>query len=203
MTDIEIPKDDATSRLHRPPKTETPDDFASAAERIEAFWAKHPTGSILPEVESGMVEGGMNPPYRVFTVRAYIRKDSQSDRPDSVAHATRGENDPDPVTAQFPQETAETSAISRALRNLGILPHGKPPTPDPTPDTAYATRTQHPLAVARRNRSWSQKMLAAAMIQRGHDWSQTIISKVENGHRALHADEVADLVELVGYSESP
>lgn len=197
--DIEFPTDDRQSRINRPPKSEAPDDFASAADRIAAFWEKYPEGSILPEVEETTVDDGQRVPYRSYTVRAFIRKHSDSERPDAIAHATRDEADEDEVTRAFPQETAETSAISRALRNLGILPHGKPAVTAPRTAAEAMPTVLPPLAAARKAKAWSQKTLSTAMVQRGHDWTQATVSKVENGHRALQDDEVASLVELIGY----
>lgn len=119
---LELPEDTRKSRLNRAPKQEPLDDVATAGERIEAFWKKHPDGSILTEVETE--RAGQ---FATYTVRAFIRRNGDSDRPDATAHATRSSADPDEITAAFPQETAETSAVSRALRNLGILAVPKKP----------------------------------------------------------------------------
>ncbi len=127
MTDIELPEDTRKSRLNRVPKPDTLDDVATAGDRIEAFWKKHENGSILTEVESREVQVGARRPdswgemATVYTARVFVRKNAESENPDTTAHATRSTADPDEVTAAFPQETAETSAVSRALRNLGIL----------------------------------------------------------------------------------
>lgn len=198
--DIDFPTDDRQSRINRPPKSETPDDFASASDRIEAFWQKYPEGSILPEIDHVVVDDGQSMPYRVYTVRAFIRKHSGSDSPDAIAHATRGENDPDEVTRTFPQETAETSAISRALRNLGILPHGKTATTSPPPVVEEAK--DNTIAAAREAAGMSQRKLAEAMRDAGISWSQAVVSKVEKGTRALKDAEAAKLAELIGFSAS-
>lgn len=126
--DIEIPEDKRKSRLPRAPKVEPLDDFATAGQRIEMFWRKYPDGSILTEIESESAGA-----FSVFTARAFVRKDGDSDRPDATAHATRAGYESDDVAAQFPQETAETSAVSRALRNLGILAVPKAPRKAPQP----------------------------------------------------------------------
>lgn len=198
--DIEFPTDDRQSRINRPPKSEAPDDFASAADRIAAFWEKYPEGSILPEVEETTIDDGQSLPYRSYTVRAFIRKNSESERPDAIAHATRDEADDDEVTATFPQETAETSAVSRALRYLGILPHGK--LAGGTPPTAPTVTEANALAVAREAAGMSQKRLAEVMREAGISWSQAVVSKVENGTRPLKDDESAKLAELIGFGRS-
>lgn len=119
--DIDFPEDTRKSRLTRTPRTEDPEDFARAVDRIAAFWRKHPAGNILTEIEAREIHTEEHLPYFVFTARAFVRKDATAEAPDTTAHATRSEADPDHITAQFAQETAETAAISRALRNLGIL----------------------------------------------------------------------------------
>lgn len=198
--DIEFPTDDRQSRINRPPKSEAPDDFASAADRIAAFWEKYPEGSILPEVEETTINDGQSLPYRSYTVRAFIRKNSESEGPDAIAHATRDEADDDEVTAAFPQETAETSAVSRALRYLGILPHGK--LAGGTPPVAPTVTDANALAVAREAAGMSQKRLAEVMREAGISWSQAVVSKVENGARPLKDDESAKLAELIGFGRS-
>ncbi len=198
--DIEIPEDTRKSRINRAPRSETPDDFTSAAERIEAFWVAHPNGSILPEVETRQIvtEGTV---YEVHTVRAYIRKDSLAERPDSVAHATRGDNDEDDVTARFPQETAETAAISRAIRNLGILTG--PPKPTAAPSQMAAPQSDEQIgqavAAAREGCDVPQKVLAAHMTARGFKWSQATVSSIEKGTRPLRLNEAQHLGELIEF----
>ena len=198
--DIEFPTDDRQSRINRPPKSEAPDDFASAADRIAAFWEKYPEGSILPEVEETTIDNGQSLPYRSYTVRAFIRKHSESDRPDAIAHATRDEADDDEVTAAFPQETAETSAVSRALRYLGILPHGK--TAATTPPPVVEEPKENTIAAAREAAGMSQRKLAEAMRDAGIPWSQAVVSKVEKGTRALKDAEAAKLAEIIDFGRS-
>lgn len=119
--DFELPKSSQRSKLDRAPKSDEADDVTTAADRIAAFWRKYPNGSILTEVESTRIDTVDHLPYFTHTVRAFVRKDGTASLPDATAHATRSDSDPDPVTAAYPQETAETAAVSRALRNAGIL----------------------------------------------------------------------------------
>lgn len=193
---IQLPEDNTKSRLQRTPKGDA-DDFVSAESRIEAFWERFPEGSILPEVEEKTIDDGQSLPYRVFTVRAYIRKNAQSERPDSVAHATRGDDDPDAVVAQFPQETAETAAISRAIRNLGILATKTAPAKIRTPQTEEQIGAD--VATARERAGLSQKELAAAMTDRGFKWAQATVSQIEKGERLLRLSEADHLAELIRF----
>lgn len=200
--DIDMPEDTRRSRLQRPPKSENVDDFTSAAQRIEAFWEKHPDGSILPEVESRELRTAEGLPYMVHTVRAYVRKDASSERPDAVAHATRGENDPDEVTRQFAQEVAETSAISRAIRNLGILATPQAPA---APARPRVGRPQSDVEIgsavtaARERAELSQAGLAAAMSERGVNWAQSTVYSIEKGKRPLRYNEGQHLAELIQF----
>lgn len=192
---IQLPEDKSRSRL-KAPTPETDEDFATAKDRIAAFWERYPNGSILPaEPTTADIPGG-----REYTVRAFVRKDSSSDSPDTTAHATRGTDDPDPIVARYPQESAETSAISRALRFLGILVNPtKPAAAVATPATPSAV---HPLTAARKAAGLSQAQLAKAMQGAGFDWSQTLVSKVENGTRNLTDEEVEALTELISFGAS-
>ncbi|WP_136032519.1 helix-turn-helix domain-containing protein [Microbacterium sp. PF5] len=200
MSIIELPEDNRRSKLQRTPKPETFEDVATAMERVEAFWAKYPEGSILPEVESRVIDDGQSLPFQVFTVRAYVRKNSASERPDAVAHATRGENDEDELVRLRPQESAETAAISRAIRNLGIL---VAPTKTVTPATISAPQSDSEIGAdvtaARERSEKSQRDLAAAMTRRGFKWSQATVSQIEKGTRPLRLSEAQHLAELLGF----
>lgn len=188
-----IPVDTSKSRLHKPVKPEPLDDVATVGERIEAFWERYPDGNILTEIETRVIETTEHLPYSVYTARVFVRKNADAESPDTTAHATRSEADPDPITAQFAQETAETSAVSRALRNLGILATPKKPTPAPvaTPTPVSA------LAVAREWAGMSQKKLATDMRDAGFSWTQATVSKIERGTRAL-ADDEAEALRTIG-----
>lgn len=187
---IQLPEDTSKSRLSKPaPKLEPTDDVATAGERIEAFWEKYPEGSILTEIETRVVETAEHLPYSVYTARVFVRKNADAESPDVTAHATRSEADPDPITAQFAQETAETSAVSRALRYIGILTTPKNPTPEPAP-TAERTSA---LAAARQKARLSQKALADRMRDAGFQWTQATVSKIERGNRAFTSEEMEGL----------
>lgn len=111
---ITDPDDASRSRLHRAPKTEAPDDFTTADERLEAFWRKYKEGRICPVTErlerpDGEIE---------WTVTVTVTTTEPSRQ--VVASATRATDDPDPIVAAYPHETAQTAATSRALRFIGI-----------------------------------------------------------------------------------
>lgn len=198
--EIELPADTSKSRLARPAKPEPQDDVATAGERIEAFWEKYPDGSILTEVESREVDAPERLPFSVYTVRAFVRRNAADPEPSSTAHATRSEADPDPITAAFAQETAETSAVSRALRMIGILTVARKPTegvPEVRPASTVVPADD--LRKARKSADLSQSQLAQAMGEHGFPWTQATVSKIERGHRPITADEAPALRELIGY----
>ena len=209
MTDIAIPQDTAKSRLAKPaPKTDGLDDVATAGERIEAFWQKYPDGSILTEIEERTVTTAEHLPYSVYTARGFVRKNADAESPDATAHATRSEADPDPITAAYAQETAETSAVSRALRNLGILAVSRPAPPAPAPAPAPAPvapvapaepSAQSAVALARQMHAMTQVDLAKAMREAGHPWTQAVVSRIERDKRAVTDAEAASLADLIGY----
>lgn len=203
MTDITLPEDTTPSRLAKSaPKGDALDDVATAGERIEAFWERYPDGSILTEIEP---HHNAEILVSIYTVRAFVRKNGDAERPDATAHATRSTADPDAITAQFPQETAETSAISRALRNLGILAVSRPAPPAAPPaDTAPApaerapsTTTPTSLATARQASGMTQNELMQRMRVAGQSWTQATVSKIERGKRAITADEAKVLASIL------
>jgi len=65
------------------------------------------------------------------TARVFLAPRRSDVSPRAIAHATRTYQDVDPISAARPQESAETSAINRALRFLGIEP--PKPRKKPTP----------------------------------------------------------------------
>lgn len=132
---IVVPEDTSKSRLARvEPKPEAAvDDLIRADDRLATFWRKYPDGQIDTRVLSVEVDEGESiemfsgppivhtPGSTVYTVRAEVYKHADDAAPSAVAHATRGTDDRNDVTAARAQETAETAAVSRALRFMGIL----------------------------------------------------------------------------------
>lgn len=137
--EIELPES-GRSRIRRDPwepreageDAPVTDDYVTADDRIAAFYAKHPHGRIITTVSStgdGDVEEiatargdvlARHTAPTTYTVRAEVFRNAVGAKPDATAHATRSTNDTNPVVAERTQETAETVAISRALRFAGI-----------------------------------------------------------------------------------
>lgn len=93
-------------------------DYTPVHDRITAFWEQHPEGRILTEVISADEKHAL--------VSAAVFTDGGDPRPRAtgVAHEVAGGS---PVNRTSWVENAETSAIGRALANLGFASHGERP----------------------------------------------------------------------------
>ena len=96
------------------PKTDSsfnPDEYALVAERIALFYERYPSGRIIPRLHSVTREAV------VFEARVF-RNDSDM-QPAAVGWAREFEGDGD-INEVACLENTETSAIGRALANLGF-----------------------------------------------------------------------------------
>ena len=89
-----------------------PDDYAPVAERIRLFYERFPNGRIIPRLHSVTDEAV------IFEARVY-RHESDT-QPAAVGWAREFQDDGD-VNIVACVENTETSAIGRALANLGKL----------------------------------------------------------------------------------
>jgi hypothetical protein len=88
-----------------------PHCYAPVAERITLFYQRHPTGRIVTELVSRSEHDVL---FKAFVYRAY-----EDDRPAATGWAAEREGDGD-VNLVACLENTETSAIGRALANLGF-----------------------------------------------------------------------------------
>jgi hypothetical protein len=96
------------------PKTDTefdPTDYAPVADRIALFYGRYPEGRIITELVSRSAGE--------ITFRALIYRTSDTGRPAATGWASEREGDSE-INAVACLENAETSAIGRALANLGF-----------------------------------------------------------------------------------
>ncbi len=95
------------------------DDYESVDDRIHAFYGAHPKGRILTTLAE------YSDTHIVFEARVW-RENLSEDKPDSTGFAEerRGSSK---INQSYPLENAETSAIGRALANLGFSAKGKRP----------------------------------------------------------------------------
>lgn len=116
--DIDLPVDTKKSRLNREPAPVAgfdPDDITTVDEKVATFWGLYPDGSIdASDIEQVGADS--------WRVTAYVWKNATNPHPDANGSATRTVELDGHVSAQFALETAQSVAISRALRFLGIRP---------------------------------------------------------------------------------
>src|SRR3954465_5267071 len=93
-------------------------DYAPVAERITLFYQKNPSGRIVTELVSA--EGG-----RVI-FKASVFRDAGQAVPSATGWAAEREGDGD-INTHACLENTETSAIGRALANLGFAASSRRP----------------------------------------------------------------------------
>ena len=96
------------------------DDYEPVEERLARFWAEHPNGRVFTELVNGSAAG------ESVIMVASVYKDKADLYPDATGYAqeTPGSN---PVNKTSWIENCETSAIGRALANMGYAPKGARP----------------------------------------------------------------------------
>lgn len=103
------------------PKTDStfnPDEYALVAERIALFYERYPGGRIIPRLHSVTRHAV------IFEARVY--RDQAATEPAAVGWAREFEGDGD-INEVACLENTETSAIGRALANLGFAASKKRP----------------------------------------------------------------------------
>lgn len=161
-----------------------PDDYVDVAERIRRFYERHPEGRITTDMATWNEDG------IVFVARVYRDRTQPVDMPDAVgwAHEVPGQGHVNKTSAV---ENCETSAIGRALANLGFPVKDGEPRPsrqemqkverarerarpkDDAPATDDQLRAIDRLAVERaipaRQEEAFKRRLAAGLTQAGAD----------------------------------
>ena len=94
------------------------DDYVDVQERIVRFWAENPDGRIATSLESSFDD------FEKCRYKAEVYKSRESEKPDATGWAFEiagggGAN----LTSH--EENCETSAIGRALANMGYATTGK------------------------------------------------------------------------------
>lgn len=111
-------------------------DYVPVATRISLFYARHPTGRIVTQL--------MSQSEREVMFRALVFRGSDDAKPAATGWASERLGDGE-VNAVACLENTETSAIGRALANLGIMASTRRPSAE---EMAKASRARGRLAVA-------------------------------------------------------
>jgi hypothetical protein len=134
------------------------DNYVDVQTRINDFWAKYPDGSIITKLES------MEEDFTTCRYSATVRKDRSSTLPDATGWAFEAATQKG-VNKTSHEENCETSAIGRALANMGFATNAAtrasrqemekvqraeqeskpatPPQPDPREDKPASTRQKN------------------------------------------------------------
>ncbi|HKN68026.1 MAG TPA: hypothetical protein VJW73_17195 [Gemmatimonadaceae bacterium] len=106
------------------PKTTSSLDLSTytpVAERIRRFYERYPSGRIVTELVSSEIRDGAT----IVTFRALAFRDASDERAAATGWASERDDDGE-VNAVACLENAETSAIGRALANLGFAAGARP-----------------------------------------------------------------------------
>lgn len=118
-----------------------PEQYATVAERIELFYSRYPQGRINTELVS-RADGAI-------TFKAVVFRDANDNTPAATGWASEREGDSDINTVACLENT-ETSAVGRALANLGFVANGKRPSRE---EMEKVFRVRSSLAFGRRRES--------------------------------------------------
>jgi hypothetical protein len=119
------------------PKTDVwfdPSRYATVAERIELFYRSHPNGRIETEL--------INRDSASVTFKALVFRDAADTVPAATGWATEREGDGDINTVACLENT-ETSAIGRALANLGFTASKQRPSVEEMRKVARSRRSRN------------------------------------------------------------
>lgn len=118
-----------------------PADYEPVDNRIHRFYDKHPDGRIITDLHS--VTRNSDGGTRQYIFKAEVFRTSTSTAPDSVGFAEETVGVSTGPRASL-LETCETSAIGRALANLGFSPKGFRPSAE---EMQKASRHNHPASL--------------------------------------------------------
>jgi len=129
------------------PKTDArfdPSGYALVADRIARFYQQFPTGRIVTKLHSRGERGGVGE----VTFRALVYRAADDRRPAATGWASEREGDGEINTVAC-LENAETSAVGRALANLGFSASVRRVGGEDGASTAAAARERGSLALHR------------------------------------------------------
>jgi hypothetical protein len=118
-------------------------DYALVAERITLFYSRHPSGRIITELVSRSEYGKA----REVTFKALVFREANDSLPAATGWASEREGDGDINTVACLENT-ETSAVGRALANLGFTASARRPSREEMEKAARARARLHLVSVS-------------------------------------------------------
>jgi len=109
------------------------DDYETVESRLEKFWAENPEGRIWTDLVSN--DGKTV----IIVAHAYRRADDTHPAATGFAEETKGSSN---VNQTSHVENCETSAIGRALANMGYATKGKRPSREEVSKVLYAEKSE-------------------------------------------------------------
>ncbi len=169
-------------------------EYALVADRITLFYQAFPSGRIITELVSRTADE--------VTFRALVYRGADEPHPAATGWASEREGD-GPVNAVACLENTETSAIGRALANLGFLASTRRPSAEEMAKADATRRRMAERSVARAESGSGGRTTRAApgaglAVVRGRaaPSGEAVVSP-----RQQHADLVADLLALLRDAE--
>ena len=156
------------------------DDYEPVEERLARFWGDHPNGRVYTELVNGSHAG------ESVVIIASVYKDKGDLYPDATGHAqeTPGSN---PVNKTSWIENCETSAIGRALANMGYAPKGQRPSREEMQKTVRGRATK-PAAKSKRRASHIALFEAAKAAEVDEELRHRITRMLTRGRTASTSD---------------
>ena len=158
-------------------------EYAPVADRITLFYARHPTGRILTRLLSRTEHE--------ITVQAFVFRSTEEERPAATGLASERIGDGDINTVACLENT-ETSAIGRALANLGLTASPNRPSREEI-DKAERERARHVAEAA--------PSPARPPARRPSLTSHLTRPLVPSAALQRRADRVMDALDLLGQAE--
>ena len=158
-------------------------EYAPVADRITLFYARYPTGRILTRLLSRTEHE--------ITVQAFVFRSTQEERPAATGLASERIGDGDVNTVACLENT-ETSAIGRALANLGLTASPNRPSRE---EIDKADRERARVAESLPNRP------SATPARRPSLTSHLTRPMVPSAALQRRADRVMDALDLLGQAE--
>jgi hypothetical protein len=180
--------------------TFNPADYAPVADRITSFYDRYPTGRIVTKLLSRIDRGGGA--YEV-TFRAQVFRAAEDVHAAATGYASEREDDGD-INAVACVENTETSAIGRALANLGFTASRQRPSAE---EMAKADRARARLSRGGATATSSALEPAAAVPRMTRPLGARPTLSAQSGFTRTvsersaaiqaHADRVSDLLDLL------